>query len=117
MGCCTRDYDTPPTIATPFREAVKDFTFGGFTIPKGWKWKWKWKIFRAINATNMNSEYFPNPENFDPSRFEGNGCAPYTFVPFSVGPRTCPGKDCARFVILTFIHNLVTKVQVGSCIS
>ncbi|KAJ7970148.1 Cytochrome P450 family protein [Quillaja saponaria] len=94
----------PPT-PSPFREAVADFTFGAFTIPKGWKILW------AVNAANMSPEYFPDPENFDPSRFEGNGPAPYTFVPFGGGPRTCPGKDYARIVILTVIHNLVTKFK------
>ncbi|AET04477.1 cytochrome P450 family protein [Medicago truncatula] len=89
-----------------FREAKTDFTYEGFTIPKGWK------IFWAFIGTNKNPKYFDKPESFDPSRFEGNNVlAPYTYIPFGSGPRSCPGKDYTRLAILTFIHNLVTKFK------
>ncbi|OMO49436.1 Cytochrome P450, partial [Corchorus capsularis] len=65
----------------------------------------------TVHSTNKNPNYFPEPEKFDPSRFEGNGPAPYTFVPFGGGPQMCPGKEYARLEILTFIHNLVTKFK------
>ena len=70
-----------------------------------------WQIFWAMTATNKNPKYFPEPENFDPSRFEGNGPAPFTFIPFGAGPRSCPGKDYARILILTFIHHLVRNFK------
>ncbi|CAK8578703.1 unnamed protein product [Lathyrus sativus] len=89
-----------------FREAKTDIIYEGFTIPKGWK------IFWAFLGTNKNPKCFDEPESFDPSRFEGNNVhAPYSYVPFGAGPRSCPGKDYTRFAILTFIHNLVTKFK------
>lgn len=70
-----------------------------------------WQLYWSANTTHKNPECFPEPENFDPSRFEGNGPAPYTFVPFGGGPRMCPGKEYARLEILVFLHSLVKKFR------
>ncbi|KAF9589676.1 hypothetical protein IFM89_027008, partial [Coptis chinensis] len=95
---------TPPSPGA-FREAITDFAYEGFSIPKGWK------LFWSTNSTHKNAKYFPDPEKFDPSRFEGNGPAPYTYVPFGGGPRMCPGQEYARLEILVFMHNVVTKFK------
>ncbi|XP_047313166.1 dammarenediol 12-hydroxylase-like [Impatiens glandulifera] len=94
----------PPSLGT-FREAIVDFTYGGYFIPKGWK------VHMISHSTHKNPEYFPDPEKFDPSRFEGKGPRPYTFVPFGGGPRMCPGNEFARIVMLVFMHNLVNKFK------
>ncbi|KAH7568258.1 hypothetical protein JRO89_XS07G0267200 [Xanthoceras sorbifolium] len=94
----------PPASGT-FREAIQDFTYAGYTIPKGWKACWN------VYTTHNNPKYFPEPEKFDPSRLEGNGPPPFTFVPFGEGPRMCPGKEYARLQILVFMHNIITKFK------
>lgn len=94
-----------PPVQGTFREAIKDFTYDGFTIPTGWKIYWN------VNSTHKKSEHFNDPEQFDPSRFEGAGPRPYTFVPFGGGRRMCPGIDFARMEILIFLHNIVKNFK------
>lgn len=86
-----------------FREAIQDITYAGFTIPKGWKVYW------SVSTTHKDPKYFPSPEKFDPTRFEGNGPEPYTFIPFGGGPRMCPGSEFARQLLLVFMYHLVRK--------
>ncbi|CAI9111743.1 OLC1v1012050C1 [Oldenlandia corymbosa var. corymbosa] len=86
-----------------FREALTDIKYDGYTIPKGWKVHW------LLHSTHNNPKYFPDPEKFDPSRFEGDGPIPYTFIPFGGGLRMCPGNEYARLAILTFVHYLVNE--------
>ncbi|KAL1543946.1 beta-amyrin 28-monooxygenase [Salvia divinorum] len=100
---------TPPA-AGAFREATTEFSYQGFTIPKGWKAFW------TVHSSHMNPDYFPEPDKFDPSRFEGSGPPPYTFVPFGGGPRMCTGKEYARFELLVFMHNVVTRFKLEKTI-
>ncbi|KAI3524091.1 hypothetical protein L1887_02740 [Cichorium endivia] len=99
----------PPTQGT-FREAISDFTYNGYSIPKGWKLYW------STNSTHKNPDFFHEPEKFDPSRFSKTVPAPYTYVPFGGGYHACPGKEFARIEILMFMHHLVRKFKLKKVI-
>jgi cytochrome P450 len=87
------------------REAIKEIEYGGFTIPKGWKLAW------SGPRSHLSPQFFPNPERFDPSRFEGIGPQPFTYLPFGGGPRMCPGSEFARIEMVVFLHHLVLNYE------
>jgi cytochrome P450 len=78
----------PPAWIGP-RRAVRDFEFGGYSMPKG----------AYVNycswASHRIPEVFPDPEAFIPERFtrERKAALPRgAYVPFGAGQRICIGK-------------------------
>ncbi|XP_031267206.1 abscisic acid 8'-hydroxylase CYP707A1-like isoform X3 [Pistacia vera] len=91
-------------ISFTFREAVADVEYKGYLIPKGWK---VMPLFRNIHH---NPEFFPDPQKFDPSRFEV-AQKPNTFTPFGSGVHSCPGNELAKLEMLVMTHHLVSKFR------
>ncbi|KAK9080203.1 hypothetical protein SSX86_001878 [Deinandra increscens subsp. villosa] len=91
-------------ISFTFREAVTDVKYKGYIIPKGWK---VMPLFRNIHH---NPEFFHNPQQFDPSRFEV-APKPNTFMPFGSGVHACPGNELAKLEMLIMVHHVVTRYR------
>ncbi|KAL0546903.1 hypothetical protein IC582_016822 [Cucumis melo] len=91
-------------LSFTFREAVEDVEFDGYLIPKGWK---VLPLFRNIHHS---PEIFPQPEKFDPSRFEVSQ-KPNTYMPFGNGTHSCPGNELAKLEMLVLLHHLTTKYR------
>lgn len=57
-----------------------------------------------IQSVQRDPEYYPNPEKFDPERFDEKNKShrsPYTFLVFGEGPRYCIGKwDDTVFIVV-----------------
>lgn len=84
----------PPALYTD-RMCVKDYEVndGGkrFVIEKGTS------VWLPIYPIHRDSNYYPNPDKFDPERFndENKGSIkPGTYIPFGIGPRNCIGIFC-----------------------
>ncbi|KAK1305617.1 Abscisic acid 8'-hydroxylase 1 [Acorus calamus] len=91
-------------LSFTFREAVEDVEYEGYLIPKGWK---VLPLFRNIHHS---PDIFPDPEKFDPSRFEV-APKPNTFMPFGNGIHSCPGNELAKLEMLVLLHHLTTKYR------
>jgi len=85
-----RLHPAAPNLA---RSCAEDVQIGDVLVPKG--------STVVVNIYNLhrNPEYWPEPLKFDPERFaEGKTLKhPFSYVPFSAGPRNCIGQ---RFAIL-----------------
>ncbi|GLJ12041.1 hypothetical protein SUGI_0182670 [Cryptomeria japonica] len=91
-------------LSFTFREAVQDVEYKGYLIPKGWK---VMPLFRNIHHS---PEFFPDPQKFDPTRFEMPP-KPNTFMPFGSGAHSCPGNELAKLEMLILIHHMTTKFR------
>ncbi|KAJ1257577.1 hypothetical protein BS78_10G007100 [Paspalum vaginatum] len=84
-----------------FRQATKDIFVNGYLIPKGWK------VQLWYRSVHMDSEVYPDPKGFNPSRWEGHSPRAGTFLPFGLGARLCPGNDLAKLEISVFLHHFL----------
>ncbi|GJQ82473.1 hypothetical protein Trydic_g14464 [Trypoxylus dichotomus] len=92
---------------TPFisRLVDEDVSFGDIFIPKGMH------AMIFVYGIHMNAEYHPNPERFDPSRFEKEMTS-YTFIPFGAGPRNCLGQRFAMLEIKYVLSQVLRNFNI-----
>eukprot|EP00117_Sycon_ciliatum_P049004 scpid60949/ scgid6042/ Cytochrome P450 4F12; CYPIVF12 len=83
-------------ISTPVpfigRETQEDVTINNMFIPCGAT------ADLSLLDIHMCEEHWPEPLKFDPERFspdQSQGRHPYSYVPFSAGPRNCIGQSMA----------------------
>ncbi|XP_042512374.1 ent-kaurenoic acid oxidase 2-like [Macadamia integrifolia] len=88
-----------------FREARKDMNLSGYLVPKGWK------VLVWLRTVNLDLEIYPNPKEFNPSRWDDYIPKPGTFLPFGAGARLCPGNDLAKLEIMIFLHHFLLNYQ------
>ncbi|GJQ82476.1 hypothetical protein Trydic_g14467 [Trypoxylus dichotomus] len=82
-----RVYSPVPFIS---RLVDKDVSLDGIFIPRGLS------IILFLHGIHMNPKYYPNPEKFDPSRFERD-TESHPFLAFGTGPRQCIGQRFAMW--------------------
>ncbi|KAJ7950682.1 Cytochrome P450 family ent-kaurenoic acid oxidase [Quillaja saponaria] len=81
-----------------FREAKSDINISGYIIPKGWK------VLVWFRSVHLDPEIYPNPMEFNPSRWDSSTHKAGEFLPFGAGSRLCPGNDLAKMEISIFLH-------------
>lgn len=85
-----------PALPLLNRECTKNYKIPGSdrVIPKGTP------IFLSNFGLQMDEQHFPNPEKFDPSRFEEQNMVDnMPFYPMGGGPHYCVGELCKRFLV------------------
>ena len=100
----------PPAWIGP-RRAVRDFEFGGHTVPAGAH------VNYCSWASHRLPEVFPEPDRFIPERFsrEGKAALPRgAYVPFGAGSRICIGKRFGQTEVKLVATMLLQRLRLES---
>ena len=92
-----RQANVAPT-ALP-HDVKEDTTLNSYKIPK------HCLVFANIYSVHMNDDHWDNPKEFRPERWigkDGQLIKKDAFLPFSIGPRICPGESLAMNELFMF---------------
>jgi cytochrome P450 len=96
----------PPAYVLP-RICREETEVGGYRIPKDAELVlWIWHC-------HHDARWFPEPERFDPDRFEqGRVLHPHAYLPFGAGSRTCIGKTFATLEARILLVTIAQRFRV-----
>jgi cytochrome P450 family 4 len=93
------------------RKLKHELTAGGFTFPKNSN------VFMSMFMMGRNALVFPKPLEFNPHRFDIETTAdktnPYSYIPFSAGPRNCVGQKMAMLELKSIISKIIENFQLS----
>ncbi|XP_071055360.1 cytochrome P450 4C1-like [Onthophagus taurus] len=100
-----------PSVPIVMRKLSEDVYLDKFRVPKDCH-----MIF-PIYSVHRSSEYWDNPDEFDPTRFYHANCTgrhPYCYIPFSAGKRNCIGQRFAMYAQKTVLATILKNYKVKS---
>ncbi|XP_011701315.1 PREDICTED: cytochrome P450 4C1-like [Wasmannia auropunctata] len=86
------------------RTTTEDVKLQSYLVPSGTL------LYLYIYGVHRDPNFWPNPEVFDPDRFlpeKIRNRHPYSYVPFSAGPRNCIGQRYAMLEMKAMIASLI----------
>jgi cytochrome P450 len=82
------------------------FELGGYTVPPGVE------INPSIGVIHRRADRYPQPGEFRPERFLGDGAPDtYTWVPFGGGTRRCLGASFALLEMKVVIRRVLERAE------
>ncbi|KAK9890934.1 hypothetical protein WA026_012273 [Henosepilachna vigintioctopunctata] len=100
LECCIKEtLRLFPSVAVISRIAGEEYTTStGFKVPKGTT------LLMHIYDLHRDPSVFPYPDKFNPDRFKSENSSkrhPFSYIPFSEGPRNCIGEKFALWELKT----------------
>ena len=89
------------------RNSQEDQRVGRFTLPKGAN------VVVSPYATHHDPERYPDPERFEPSRWEGPEPSVYEYMPFGAGPRICVGALFAQQSLRLILPTVLSRARIA----
>ncbi|KAK4879104.1 hypothetical protein RN001_007250 [Aquatica leii] len=104
--CVSETMRKYPAVSFIHRECIDTYKVPGheLTIEKGTP------IIVGVYGLHYNKKYFPDPEKFDPKRFNANNIHKIincTYLPFGDGPRSCVGQTLGLLIVKTAIIHIL----------
>ena len=97
----------PPAYAFG-REALEDCEVAGYRVPKGSS------VFMMPWILHRDARWFPNPEAFDPDRWQGDFAKrlpAFAYLPFGGGPRRCIGNTFAMMEAVLLLATMARRYE------
>ncbi len=94
-----------PVVPNVYRSPGEDIEVGGYLLPAGTE------IITSTYYTHHMPELYPEPERFNPQRWESINPSPFEFSPFSVGPRMCLGATFAMMEMKIVLAMLIQRFR------
>ena len=97
-----------PSADVQMRIVEKDFQFGDYTVPAGWR-----AVVSSVGS-HYDEETFSNPELYDPLRFSPErkeGSDPFALVSFGGGIHKCTGMNFAKNEMAVIIALLLQQFE------
>uniref|UniRef100_T1HL42 Uncharacterized protein n=1 Tax=Rhodnius prolixus TaxID=13249 RepID=T1HL42_RHOPR len=102
-----RLYPSVPYISRLLTEDLK--LHGNLVLPDGIN------VIVLPYFLHRDAQYFPDPEVFNPERFTIENCKarhPFSYIPFSAGPRNCIGQKFAMMEIKVILSTIIRSVKI-----
>ncbi len=94
------------------RVCNQDYEYEGIKMKKGQIW------VAAITALHYDEELYPDPEKFDPERFNEinkKNRESVAHIPFGAGPRNCIAMRFALLEMKILLVTILTKYKFVKC--
>uniref|UniRef100_H2Y6M9 Uncharacterized protein n=1 Tax=Ciona savignyi TaxID=51511 RepID=H2Y6M9_CIOSA len=100
-----------PSVPFIGRVTTEECSVGSHSIPAGTQ------VAIFIDSLHHNPSVWPDVDRFDPDRFLPENCVgrhPYSFIPFSAGPRNCIGQKFALMEEKVLLTQILRKYSIHS---
>lgn len=100
-----------PIVPITSRIANKELQIGTEIFPKNYSY-----VISIFNL-HRNPDFFPNPTTFNPDRFFPENASkiyPFSYIPFSAGPRMCIGYRFAMMNMKIFLATIFRNFYIES---
>lgn len=106
--CISESLRLYPVLPLIGRSLSEDIELGGFVVPSGSE------ILIPVYELHRHADVYPEPEKFDPERFNPENCAKrhaYSYIPFSSGVRNCSGQKFAMLQMKIILSHVIRRFQ------